>query len=189
MRAGAKQINLPRQTQKVSQPEASSRATDKSSRKQRKKTSSEREVREPWKGDPGLPPGLGCDRLRNGRRLLLLSHRAPNCPPRQGQALWSPLSILGRRLLAAEESAASRAVPRRAHAAPCPRARGPLSSSLSPPLGSGRWDQPRAPGEGVPQPEVTGTGSLSAADCSPSKRGPDSSAVGTGGGASSPTLR
>lgn len=67
---------------------------------------------------------------------------------------------------------------------PAPGSRRPMS-----PLGPSRFPRRphRAPGAGtsrgrqrrVLQPEVTGTGSLSAAGCSPSRRGPDSSAVGT----------
>lgn len=56
-----------------------------------------------------------------------------------------------------------------------------------PPPGSRCWDEPRAPGEGSRGPRWQGPGSLSAAGCSPSLWGPDSSAVARGGG-SSPTL-
>lgn len=84
-------------------------------------------------------------------------------PHPHGRALASPRSNWGCRSRVAAASAASRAVPRRARAAPCPPARGPLASSSPPPPGSGA-----AGGKGVPRPEVTGTGSLRAAGCSPS---------------------
>lgn len=99
--------------------------------------------------------GAGSAPPPGGRRLRPLPH---------GRALASPRSNWGCRSRVAAASAASRAVPRRARAAPCPPARGPLASSSPPPAGSGA-----AGGKGVPRPEVTGTGSLRAAGCSPSR--------------------
>lgn len=64
---------------------------------------------------PRIPPGLEQDRLGDGRRLLSRVSRAQPSGPR---------SIWGCRPLVAATSAASRAVPRRARAAPCPRAEG-----------------------------------------------------------------
>lgn len=80
-------------------------------------------------------------------------------PHPHGRALASPLSNWGCRSRVAAASAASRAVPRRARAAPCPPARGPLASSSPPPPGSGAPGRAAgAGGKGVPRPEVTGTG-------------------------------
>lgn len=72
----------------------------------------------------------GCGRI--GSRTGVAS-----CPGVGGARPSGPRSIWGCRPLVAADSAASRAVPRPARAAPCPRA-GALSCSAPPPPGTGR---------------------------------------------------
>lgn len=78
--------------------------------------------------DPRSLRGCG----RNGSRTGVAS-----CPGVGGARPSGPRSIWGCRPLVAADSAASRAVPRPARAAPCPRA-GALSCSAPPPPGTGR---------------------------------------------------
>lgn len=90
-------------------------------------------ARESLRGWGGISAGLGVGSSSG-------ESGACEPPPPRGRPLSSPLSIWGCRPLVAAASAASRAVPRQARAAPCPRVGGPLLSSSPPPPGSGRWD-------------------------------------------------
>jgi hypothetical protein len=140
--------------------------------------------REPWEGNPeSLLQGWGGIGLGDGRRLRWRTRGLES----QDRALGCPRCLSG----AAGCSGLlprPRLGPSLAGLAP-PHVPEPLRSSSATPPGSGRRDEARVlgwgDGRGVPQREVTGTGSLSA----PSLRGPDSSAVGTNAGGSSPTLR
>lgn len=92
----------------------------------------------PGRGRSGSGLGVGSSSAVSG---------ACKSPP-PGPARWAPLSIWGCRPLVATVSAASRAAPRQARAAPWPRAGEPLSSSSPPPPGSGPRDECGSRGRG-----------------------------------------
>lgn len=182
---GSEASYLPKQTEQVRQ-KARSKARERSLGKRRRK------LRHGEKS--ASRAGNGPQESVRGRMGSSSGSRGPANPRRRAGARWLLLSIWGCRPLVAAVSAASRAAPRQPRAAPWPRAGGPLSSSSPPPTRLRMPGRARAPGEEVPQPEVTGTWSLSPAGCSPSLGGPGSSAVGEGGGGgggggSSPTRR